>query len=185
MAGTKFLDIIARFPECMGEDGDAKSAFTQITLRDAAKLLGEDHVPETFISLPRSRWPQDWIDRVESGELVDPVCPLLTNLYGHPLAGLLWDKCSQKMIRECGFEKVLGWESLYVHRQLQVFLGVYVDDFHLSGKATGMKSAWAALEKHIDYGEITEFNGTTYLGCTQREVKIPDDVVKEKSDLVS
>ena len=50
MAGIKFLDIIARFPGCIGKDGDAKSAFTQITLKDAAKILGEDHVPETFIT---------------------------------------------------------------------------------------------------------------------------------------
>ena len=27
---------------------------------------------------------------------IDPVCPLISNLYGHPLAGLLWDKFSQE-----------------------------------------------------------------------------------------
>ena len=177
--------LIARFPGCVGEDGDAKSAFFQITLKDAAEILGKDHVPETFISLPRSRWPQDWIDRVASGELVDPVRPLRTNLYGHPLAGLSWDKFLQKMIRECGSEKVLGWESLYVHKKLQVFLGVYVDDFHLSGKSTGMEATWTALKKHIDFGDITDFNGTTYLGCTQKEVKNPEEVKNERSEMFS
>ena len=146
MAGAKLLDIIARFPDWIGQDADAKSAFTQITLKEAAVILGADHVPETFISLPKSRWPQEWIDKVASGELVDPVCPVLPNLYGHPLAGL--DKRSQKMIHECGFEKVLGWESSYVHKQKQVFLGVYVDDFHLSGKEAGAEKAHRFFRYH-------------------------------------
>ena len=98
MAGIEFVDIVARFPDCVGQDADAKSAFTQIKLKEAAGILGVDHVPETFISLPKSSWPEDWIKKAASGELVDPVCPLLTNLYWHPLAGLLWDRCSQKKI---------------------------------------------------------------------------------------
>ena len=138
MAGSNLLDVVARFPECAGEDADAMSAFIQITSKEAACIPGMDYVPETFISLPCSRWPDDWKTKVESGEPVDPVCQLVTNLYGHPLAGLLWDKCSQKKIISCGFEKVLGWESLYVHKRLQVFLGVYVDDFHAAGKATSL-----------------------------------------------
>ena len=117
-----FWTLFARFPGCCGEDADAKSVFTQITLAEAADILGVDHVPETYISLPRSRWPADWIRREAAGELQDPVCPLRTNLYGHPLVGLLWDQRSQKKILKCGFEKVLGWESSYVHKELQVFL---------------------------------------------------------------
>ena len=171
MAGTEFLEIIVRFLDCIGQDADAKPAFIQITLKEAAGILGADHVPETFISFPKSRWPQEWIDKVASGELVDPVCPLLIDLCGHPSAGLLWDKCSQKMILECGFEKVLGWESLYVHKQKQVFLGVYVDDFHLSGEEAGMAAAWDSLKKHINFGDIINFDGTTYLGCTQSDVR--------------
>ena len=69
------------------------------------------------------------------------------------------------MILECGFENVLVLESLYVHGQKQVFLGVYVDDFHLSGKTAGMKAGWGSLKRHIKSGEIMNFNGTTYLGC--------------------
>ena len=145
MAGITFLDIVARFPGCCGEDADAKSAFTQITLAEAADILGVDHVPETYISLPRSRWPADWVKREAGGELEDPVCPLRINVYGHSLAGLLWDKCSQRKILECGFENVLGWESLYVHEGLQVFLGVYVDDCHFSGVKASLTKAWELL----------------------------------------
>ena len=70
-------------------------------------------------------------------------------MYGHPLAGLLWDKFSQEKILACGFEKVKGWESMYVHKELQVFLGVYVDDFHLAGKSENLPKAWNLLSKHI------------------------------------
>ena len=43
-------------------------------------------VKETWISLPAHKQPNEW-DSIE-----DPVVPLLVNLYGHPNAGLLWDK---------------------------------------------------------------------------------------------
>ena len=94
---------------------------TQIPLKDAARLLGIGVMPETWISLPRNRWPKDgsW-EKIE-----DPVCPLLQNLYGHPLAGLLWDQGSQVKILSCGFEKLAGWESLYVHKKRQIYLSVY------------------------------------------------------------
>ena len=118
-----------------------------------------------------------------SGELVDPVCPLVTNLYGHPLAGLLWDRCSQRRLQQAGFEKVKGWESLYVHNEVQVFLGVYVDDFHMAGKSTGMKKAWELIKTNITLGKIEPFAGNTYLGCTQHDVEVPESEVKVKHDL--
>jgi DNA (cytosine-5)-methyltransferase 1 len=182
MAGTKFIDIIARFPGCKGEDADATSAFTQITLKEAEEILGIEHVPETFISLPKDRWPDKWHELVASGELVDPVCPLVTNLYGHPLAGLLWDKCSQKRIQQAGFDKVKGWESLYVHKRLKVFLGVYVDDFHMAGDKDGMLEAWKLIKTNITLGKIEPFAGNTYLGCTQHMVEVPESEVKHKHD---
>jgi hypothetical protein len=111
------------------------------------------------------------------------VCPLLSNLYGHPLAGLLWDKFSQEKIQACGFEKVKGWESLYVHRERQVFLGVYVDDFHMAGKSKQLAGAWEALRQHITFGDINKFDGTTYLGCTQESCDVPHELVEEKREL--
>ena len=167
MAGSKFIDIVARFPDCKGEDAHATSAFIQITFKEAEEILGIEHVPETFISLPKDRWPAKWHELVASGGLVDPVCPLVTNLYGHPLAGLLLDKCSQRRIQQAGFEKVKGWESLYVRSKLQVFLGVYVDDFHMAGNKDGVDRAWEPIKTNITLGKIEPFAGNTYLGCTQ------------------
>ena len=112
MAATKSLDAIARMPGCDGEDSDALAAYTRIPLKDAERLLGPGVMPGTWMSLPRDRWPPEW----HKLDYKDPVCPLLQNLYGHPLAGLLWVKGCQEKILKVGFEKVQGWECLYFHR---------------------------------------------------------------------
>ena len=75
-----------------GEDADAIGAYTQIKLEDAARLLGLGVMPETWVSVPKSRQPAGWEN------IKDPVCPLILNLYGHPLAGLLWEKGSQEKL---------------------------------------------------------------------------------------
>ena len=89
MAAAKFIDAIAHMPGCSGEDSDAVGAYTQIRLSEAARLLGIGVLPETWITIPKNRQPKEW------SHIENPVCPLLVNLYGPPLAGLMWDKGSQ------------------------------------------------------------------------------------------
>ena len=83
MAAVKFMDYIGRVPGNSLEDSDAIKAYTQVKLSTVKDLLGQDVQPETWISLPRERRPKSW-DNIEN-----PVFPLLRNLYGHPLAGLI------------------------------------------------------------------------------------------------
>ena len=47
----------------------------------------------------------------------DPVVPLERNLYGHPLAGLLWERQFEKILLKNGWEKIPNWECLFVHRE--------------------------------------------------------------------
>ena len=119
-SAAKFLDAIARFPNCSGEDSDAQSAYTQVLLED---MIADGSHVETWITLPVNRRPKSW-DSIE-----DPVCRLRLNLYGHPLAGLYWEKHCHKHIFKAGFERVPGWECLFVHRLWKLWLSVYVDDF--------------------------------------------------------
>lgn len=56
MAGTQSVVMIARFHGCKGEDADANSIASQITFKEAAQILGVEHVPETLVSLPEDRW---------------------------------------------------------------------------------------------------------------------------------
>ena len=66
---------------------------------------------------------------------------------------------------QLGWEHVTGWESLYVHRKDQLFMSVYVDDFHLAGKEDKMVPMWERIRsKGIKLGKTIPFSGGTYLG---------------------
>ena len=99
----------------------------------------------------------------------DPVVPLERNLYGHPLAGLLWERQCEKILLKHGWEKIPNWECLFVHREKGLFLPLYVDDIKLAGKKQNLDPMWKLLNKEVDLGEPTSFLDHVYLGCTQRQ----------------
>ena len=101
MAAAKVMDIISRLPGCAGQAADGVSAYTQVKMEDAPKLLKipKSECPDIWIRLPRHKWPKSWSSRE------DPVVPLERNLYGHPLAGLLWERQFEKVLLENGWEK--------------------------------------------------------------------------------
>ena len=66
-----------------------------------------------------------------------------------------------------------GWESLYVHKQLKVFLGVYVDDFHMAGNKDGMLEAWNLIKTNITLGKIEPFAGNTYFAASSDSATSP------------
>ena len=88
MTAAKIMDVIARLPGCEGQAADSVSAYTQVKLEDAPKLLKipKSECPDVWIRLPRHKWSKSW-EKIE-----DPVVPLERNLYSHPSAGLLWEK---------------------------------------------------------------------------------------------
>ena len=123
MESTKFLDAIARMPGNNAEDADAFSAYTQVDLDELSKLLGKsaskDLITETWISgksIPRHRRPPSW-DKIE-----EPMVRLKVNLYGHPLAGLIWEKHCQHYILQAGFEKIPGWGMFVCTQKAKAFL---------------------------------------------------------------
>ena len=80
----------------------------------------------------------------------DPVVPLERNLYGHPWAGLLWERQSEKILLKHGWEKIPNCECLFVHRENGLFLSVYVDDIKLAGKKQNFDPMWKVLNKEVD-----------------------------------
>ena len=106
-----------------------------------------------------------------------PVVLLERNLYGHPLAGLLWEKQFEKILLKHGWEKIPNWECLFVHREKGLFLSMYVDDIKLAGKKQNIDPMWKLLNKEVDLGEPTSFLDHVYLGCTQRQCEISKDIV--------
>ena len=51
MTAAKVMDIISRLPGCAGQAADAVSAYTQVKMEDAHKLL----------TIPKSECPDIWI----------------------------------------------------------------------------------------------------------------------------
>ena len=88
MAAENVMDVIARQPDCDGQAADTISAYTPVKLEDAPKLLRipKSECPDFWIRIPRHKLPKSW------SNIEDPLVPLERNLYGHLLAGLLWER---------------------------------------------------------------------------------------------
>ena len=117
MTAAGIMDIISRLPGCDGQAADAVSAYTQVKMEDAHNLLKipRSECPDIWIRLPRHKWPKSW------SSMEDPVVLLERNLYGHPLAGLLWERQFEKILLKHGWEKIPNWECLFVHRGKGLF----------------------------------------------------------------
>ena len=142
-------------------------------MEDAPTLLKspKSECPEIWIRLPKLTWPKSW------SSMDDPVVLLEINLYGHPLPGLLWERQFETTQRKHGWEKVSNWECLFVHREKELFLSVYVDDIKLAGRKQNLDPMWKTLTKDVDLGESTSFLDHVYLGCTQRQCQTSKDIV--------
>ena len=103
MTAAKIMDIISRLPGCDGQAADAVSAYTKVKMEDAHKLLKipKSECPDIWIRLPRHKWPKSW------SSMEDPFVLLARNLYGHPLARLLWFREFEDILRH-------GWEKFQI-----------------------------------------------------------------------
>ena len=166
------MDIKSRLPGCAGQAADAVSAYTQVKMEGAPKLLKipKSECPDIWIRLPTHKWPKSW------SSVEDPVFPLDRNLYGHRSAGLFWDRPFEKILLRYAWEKIYNWECFFVHREKGLFLTVYVDDIKLAGKKQNIDPMWKVLNKEFDLGEPTSFLDHVYLVCTQRQCEISKDI---------
>ena len=83
---------------------------------DVTKKFQESECPDIWIRVAKHKWPKSW------SSMEDPVVPLERNLYGHPLARLLWEKEFEKVLLEHGWEKVPTWECLFGKREKRTTL---------------------------------------------------------------
>ena len=74
--------------------------------KTALLRIPKSECPDIWIRLPKHKWSK-------SSSMEDPVVPLERNLYGHPLAGLLWERQFEKVLWEHGLEKVLNWACVF------------------------------------------------------------------------
>ena len=162
-SASNLLDAIALFPGNVGQQSDAPAAYTQ------AEMYEEDiegHATPTYVQHPEWQWN---IAMIEAHRRTGrkPVCRLLRSLYGHPTAGLFWERKYKQVLRAAGFKEMIGWECLFVHETWQVMLSVYVDDFKMAGTEKGVAQAWKAIRgpDKLILDDPSPFG--PYLGCEQ------------------
>ncbi len=63
----------------------------------------------------------------QNGGMKDPVCPLRLALYGHPDSGGYWVRHCDRCLLSRGVTKIPQWRSCYLHKEMKLFLIVYVD----------------------------------------------------------
>ena len=86
------MDIISRLPGCAGQAADAVSAYTQVKMEDAPKVLKipKSKCPAIWTRLPRHKWPKSWSSMEDPTVFLNEVCT------GHLLTGLVWERQFEK-----------------------------------------------------------------------------------------
>ncbi len=59
-------------------------------------------------------------------------------------------------------------------------MSVYVDDFKCAGNAKALPVIWKELSEHMELEAPVKMHENVYLGCEQRAVEIPQEMVEEK-----
>jgi len=115
----RLVDSFGLRPGYEIQQSDAVQAYLQ------ARIRGKP----TWVLLPRDQWSASW------KTMRRPVCRLNVALYGHPDSGTDWEHHCGQSLQKVGFRNVGEgvWPSCYFHRELDLLISVYVDDFKLAG----------------------------------------------------
>ena len=116
-------------------------------MEDDPKLLKipNSERPDIWIRLPRHKWPKSW------SSMEDPVVPLERNLYGHPLAGLLWERQFEKFLFEVRLGEGFQTENAYSYTAKKGY-SYLCCDIKLAGKKQNIDPMWKVLNKEVDLG---------------------------------
>ena len=159
MAASKFSDYHGLQPGNSQQIADVTSAYLQAFLHAQGVKT-----TDTWVEIPKHRWPEQWRRPDGSWKFRRPCCPLLMALYGHPEAGGYWEIHCHNMVTNAGFRKAAEeWPGCYWHDELKCFLIVYVDDLKMSGPTENLSKAWAKLREGLKMDD-PEPTGR-YLGC--------------------
>ena len=100
--------------------------------------------------------------------MADHVVLLERIQYGHPLAGLLWERQFKKVLLEHEWDKVPNSDRLFVtQRKDYSCLCTWMTSNWLEKKHRN-DPVWKVLNKQVDLGEPTSFLDHVDLGCTQK-----------------
>ena len=185
MTATKVMDVIARLPDCDGQAAAAVSACTQVKLEDAPRMnkIPVSECPDVRTRLPRHKWPKS------RANIEDPVVLLERNLCVHPLAGLLWERQSEKALNGTllGKRSNLGMFGLFTASKSYSCRSSY------SYRSMWMTSKWpersriqlicGKKKKNVDIEEPTSFLDHVSFGCTQRACKPNEKIIGKYNEM--
>ena len=150
MTAAKIMDIISRLPGCDGQAADAVSAYTQVKMEDAHKVLKFQN---------RSVQTLGFVYHDTNGQNHGPVWKTQSFLLSGICLVILWqDSYGKGNLRKSNVKK-------------DCFLSVYVDDIKLAGKKQNLDPMWKLLNKEVDLGEPTSFLDHENLDVLKDNVK--------------
>ena len=173
MTAAKIMDIISRLPGCDGQAADEVSAYTQVRMEDAHKLLNipKSECPDIWIRLPYHKCRNHGPVRKIQSFFLSGICTVI-----------LWQDCHGQCNSRRSYWSMAGRQfqignvSLRIVKKDFSYLCMW-DDIKLAGKKQNLDPMWKALNKEVDLGEPTSFLDHVYLGCTQRQCQISKDIV--------
>ena len=115
-------------------------------MEDAHKLLKipKSECPDIWIHLPRHKWPKSW------SSMEDPVVPLERNIYGHLLAGLIWEKQFEKILLKYGWARFpIGNPYSYPVKEGYSYLCMWMKSNWLEGHKTLIRCGKYSTKKSI------------------------------------
>lgn len=104
---------------------------------DCAQSLQSPLDDQTWVSLPVEVWLDEWFQRF--GKETKLAVQLAKSLYGHPLAGKLWQEFLEREVLALGGAPLEAYPSNYMFRwrSVTLILNIYVDDLTLAGGTRG------------------------------------------------
>ena len=160
MTAAKIMDIISRLPGCAGQGADAVSAYTQVKMEDAHKLLKIKKIGMSR-HLDSVTTTQKATIKVQYRR---PSPSSRTKSAWSSFGSTIMGKAIEKILLKHGWEKIPNWECLFVHREKGLFLSVYVDDIKLAGKKQNLDPMLEVLNKEVELGEPNIFLRSCILG---------------------
>ena len=109
--------------------------------------------------------------------------PLERNLYGHPFAGLLWERqCEQVPL---GLKKGESTELgvPLCSQKTRITLVDVCGKYQGGWKKQNTSPMWKTFMKLVDLGEPTSFLKFVYLGCTQRGRKPNENIIDQYREM--
>ena len=138
---------------------------SRLWFRGRSWRIPKSECPDIWIRLPRHKRPKSW------SSMEDPVVPLERNLYGHRLAGLLWERQFEKILLKYGWEKVSKLRMSLRSSWKRILL-ICVCGWHKIGwKEAKSWSDVESTQQRSRFGRTNIFLGSCLFGMHSKTVR--------------